>query len=416
VIPKKIFLGNTDIGSVVTEFKIVFKEKYNIETLSYYDADTPPSKIVSCKVDHNLYDLRNSIPYFRPRRISTRLKKVWEKWIDTHYFNKAVKECDVFIFFWNTFKKDHSDLEVLKQLGKKIIVCFVGDDARWYYSQKQELQSYGLRNIEYDNYDFSVKGLEQRLSYVRNAEKYADFIFSRLDQQQLGLRPYYRWHMMIDSSKYENKNLQRKECPVIAHAPTARKGKGTEYVLEVFERLEKEGIRFRKLLIENLDHASALKAYSDADIVIDQLICTGSGKLASEALGFGKVVLSHMAYDTYPQNLDVKDYPIVDVNPDTLYTKLKELILDHEARQRIADLGHAFAVRTLDFTHFCDKVLKLVDGEQIPHDYTPTFFREKFIPESEESVQVYNKWTDTVKNCDWYKANIKPGERAGLKF
>ncbi|MGZ3884879.1 MAG: hypothetical protein ACXVPD_12030, partial [Bacteroidia bacterium] len=194
--PKKIFLGNNDIASVVTELKVVFKEHFGKETLTYYDSNGPMTKILSGKVDYNIYNLRNLVPYFKPRRISSRIRKRWEDYLDKHFFEKAVNECDIFVFFWNTFKKDNSDLEVLRKLGKKVFVCFVGDDVRWYYGQKQEFNSYGMRHIEYANYDYSVKGLQGKLSYLRMAEKYADGIFSRLDQHQLGLRPYYCWHMM----------------------------------------------------------------------------------------------------------------------------------------------------------------------------------------------------------------------------
>ena len=72
--------------------------------------------------------------------------------------------------------------------------------------------------------------LNNKLEQIRNGEKYADMIFSRLDQAQLQLRPYYRWHMMVDMSKYEYTHIQKKK-PLIVHAPSNRKVKGTEYVL-----------------------------------------------------------------------------------------------------------------------------------------------------------------------------------------
>lgn len=49
-------------------------------------------------------------------------------------------------------------------------------------------------------------------------------------------------------------------------------------------------------------------------------------------------------------------------------------------------------------------------------DLKYSFFRNEFIPESAEALSVYNKWTETVKDCNWYKKTIKPGKRAGLIF
>ena len=356
------------------------------------------------------------MPYFKPRRISVKLKAIWDKKVDSYIYKKALKECDVFIFFWNTFYNDFSDLKKLKEANKTIINVFVGDDVRWFYSMKQELEGYQLAPIEYDEeYDYSIIALEQKLKYLRTAEKYSDFIFSRLDQAQLELRPYYRWNMMVPVKKFKDNSKQRKVKPVVAHAPSYRSGKGTSYVLEVFDQLKKDGIDFEPLLIENVPNLLAIEMYGNADILIDQLLCPGAGKLATEALASGTIVLGNMAYEIYPQK-NPKDCPIIDVNPKTLYSKLKEIILDYEFREKHAKKGRPYVEKYLDVDRFTQTVIDLVSGNEMPFDYKPTFFRENFIPESPEALSLYNSWTDTVKECTWYKKNIVSGERKGLKF
>jgi hypothetical protein len=270
--------------------------------------------------------------------------------------------------------------------------------------------------MEYDkSYDYSAKALNARLTYLRLAEKYSDFIFSRLDQAQLQLRPYYRWNMMVPIKKFKNNPEQRKEKPVVAHAPSNRAIKGTRLVLDAFDRLKKEGISFEPLLIENVPNQKAIEMYSDADIVIDQLFCPGTGKLATEALACGSIVMGHMAYNKYPQK-NPADCPIIDVNPDNLYQELKELILNYEFRKEHALKSRPYVEKHLDVKSFCEKVISLVNKEKIEFDYTPTFFRNNFIPESGESIEIYNNWNLVVKNCNWYKQFVKPGERAGLVF
>ncbi len=122
-----------------------------------------------------------------------------------------------------------------------------------------------------------------------------------------------------------------------------------------------------------------------------------------------------MAYDKFPQK-NPKECPIVDVNPDTLYEKLKELIVNFEYRQELAEKGRPYVEKYLDVRHFCNKVLEIVSGKEPEYDYVPTFFRDEFIPENQEYTNIYNESIKEVMNCDWYKQRIKSGEREGLHF
>lgn len=406
-------MGLTNIASMYLDLKESFNDK-DVRTLIVNKNST--HKIIHNYSDFNIQKAKNRIPYFRPRRISVRLKAIWDKQVDEYIYKKALKECDVFIFFWDTFSNDYSDLKKIKEANKTIINVFVGDDVRWFYSMKQEFESYQLSPIEYGKeYDYSVEKLAHKLNYIRTVEKYSDFIFSRLDQAQLELRPYYRWNMMVPVKKFKESSHQRKIKPVVAHAPSHRGVKGTAYVLKVFEQLKNDGIDFEPLLIENVPNQKAIEMYSNADILIDQLLCPGSGKLATEALACGTIVMGHMAYDIYPQQNPI-DCPIIDVNPKTLYTKLRELILDFDFRNEHAKKGRLYVEKYLNVDRFTQTVLDLVNGNKMQFDYKPTFFREQFIPESKEALVEYNKWNQYVADCEWYKENVKPGERDGLVF
>ncbi|MGZ3861834.1 MAG: hypothetical protein ACXVPN_07720 [Bacteroidia bacterium] len=408
----KIFLGNINLAGQLSDIRTGFA-KLGIDSIVATRTTGGPGDMGY--VDYNFSEYKyHSFKNVRPSKLQIALRDLFN--IDGKVFRRAMKECDAFIFMWDTFKYDYSDLEILKKKGKKVIHIFCGDDVRWYFSEKQEFEHYGLRPLEYeDGYDYSAGSVDRKLQKLRRVEKYADFIFSRLDQAQLQLRPYYRWNMMVLPEKYNHAPFQRENNPVIAHAPTSRKAKGTSFVLEAFERLKSEGIQFTPLLIEGVKNTEAIKMYESADIVIDQLIIPGTGKLATESLALGKVVLAHMAYDSYPQK-NPKECPIVDVNPDTIYSVLKELILDHKRRKEIASEGREYVNNYLDTTIFCKKVVSLLNGERVPFDYEPDFFNNKFIPESPEARTVYNKWNRFVENENWYKTSVKKGERSGLIF
>jgi glycosyltransferase involved in cell wall biosynthesis len=287
---------------------------------------------------------------------------------------------------------------------------------RWRNAANQELEKLGLNKIPFEEINlYSQNHLLRNLQRLRFAEKYADFIFSRLNQSQIQLRPYYCWNMMVEPDNYKHNEEQRKLNPVIVHAPTSKAIKGTTYVLKAFEQLKKDGIIFTPVLVENTPHIEALKIYENADIVLDQLILPGGGKLASEALAMGKVVISAMGYGSFPYK-NAEDCPIVDADINSIYSVLKELILDHKKRSDIAKKGRTFSEKYFKPKYFCDSIISLIANENsLPADYDPVFFRNDFLPEK-ENIEIFNKWTSFVKNEDWYKKYVSSGERAGLHF
>lgn len=410
----KIFVGLTNIASILSDIKHTFAA-LGVEAITAVHQNHA-GNIIHNQVDYDFSQMKHYwFGGVRPRFVQKKLQERWLKPED-RIWRKAVKECGTFVFIWNTFQPNYEDIAALKKMGKKVINVFVGDDVRWHKACAQEYVHFSMYPPEYDQADrFTIQDLTQRLRFLRTAEKQADFIFSRLDQAQLALRPYHRWNMMVNPGNIIENPSQRKQRPVIAHAPSNRKAKGSDYLLQALDQLEKEGVEFELKLIEGVTHKTALQMYQDADILVDQLLFPGTGKLSTEGLASGCVVLSHMAYDKYPQN-NPADCPIIDVDPDNVYQQLKDLIPDYARREKLAKQGRTYVEQHLDVKYFCEKILQLISGEKLDYDYTPSFFRQHFVPGSEEASILYNQWTDFVKDCDWYQQYVPEGERAGLKF
>lgn len=411
----KIFLGLSDIASQISDLSQIFEEKYGYETLSYHDDVNSP--IIKKNVDVNLANKKARIDKILPKFLNKLKYRLYGR-LEKKYFLKAKNECDVFIFFWKTFRHDSSDLKELKEAGKKIIICYTGDEARWYPSHKQQFEKYGLDPIEYDNLNLSDAALERKLSYIRNSEKYADAIFSRLDQHQLGIRPYYRWNMMVNASDFQENKVCREKTPIITHAPSSRSFKGTKYVLKTLQKMKNDGHDFEIQLVEGKPYAEAVQMYAKSDIVIDQVLCPGSGKLATECLAMGKVVVGRMAYDSFPQNKGkYKEYPIVDASVASLEEVLIDLINNPEKRKEIASKSRKFVEEVLDYRYFCEDVVKIIEGKMgRKEDYDPDFFSKYYIPEEESKIKVHNKYLNLIKDCEWYRPRVVEGERNKLKF
>ncbi|WP_323757907.1 glycosyltransferase [Roseivirga sp.] len=410
----KVFIGLNNIASVFSDLKNGFSD-LGIDTfiVSRYISS---SVIIHDYADFNTAKVKDSLPTLKPRILNSLVRKVWGKLVDAYIFRKAVKECDVFVFISSSFREDFADLEYLKRKGKKIVCVFVGDDVRWFFAMEQEFKKHGLAPIEYDIDGLKTQvALKERLTRIRTCERYSDFIFSRLDQGQLQLRPYYRWNMMVNAKQINENRAQRKVRPIVAHAPSDRSIKGTKYVLRAIEELKNEGYDFAVKLIENVPNEKAVELYSDVDIVIDQLLCPGTGKLATEALASGAVVMANMSYDNYPQK-NPADCPIVDVNPSTIKEELASLINDYERRSELAARGRAYVDKYLDIRIFCKKVINLIEGQPIQYDYIPSFFRNDYTPISEDEKELLNQWNACIQNEEWYGEFVADGEREGLKF
>ena len=408
---KKVFIGLADIASFIDDWGEGFKQN-NIETLK--GSISLQSPVQNSELDFVIQKVQDRIGYFKPGRISIRFKPWWNKMVQNYFLKKAVKECDIFIFIWQSFKNDYSDYKYLKEKNKKIITLFVGDDTRWFEAAKQELSLINLSPIEYKDYDYSTIALNEKLRHLRIAEKYSDIILSQPNNSQLFLRPYRNINLPIIAENY-SENKQQRAIPLLVHAPTSI-GKGTHYIEPIIKQLKEKGLSFEYQRIQNLPREKALEIYRNADIIIDQLLTPGGGKLAHEGLALGKVVLTLMAYDSYDQKKS-KDCPLVDVNADTLYNVLNDLIPDQLKRTHIAAKGRPYIEKYHNPKTIVNDLLEHLNSDiLIESDFYPDFYRNRFIPESEEATRVYNKWNEYVSDCDWYGKYIEPGERSGLKF
>lgn len=139
----------------------------------------------------------------------------------------------------------------------------------------------------------------------------------------------------------------------VAHAPTDRGAKGTQYALKVFETLAHDYPgRFEFDLIEGVSREVALRRYQAADVVVDQLLIGWYGAVGVEAMLLGKAVC------VFIKEEDLEPVPpamraelvqaVVHSTPTTLHDSLLRLERDRDLLLRHAQAGHAYARRWHD--------------------------------------------------------------------
>lgn len=131
--------------------------------------------------------------------------------------------------------------------------------------------------------------------------------------------------------------------PLVVHAPTNAKLKGTDRALAALQELADDGtIRLRHL--DRVPPAEMPHQLAQADIILDQFALGSYGALAVESLASGRLVLGHVSDHVrgYVREATGQELPIVEANVDTLPEVLRSLLADRDHSRAVAVRGPEF--------------------------------------------------------------------------
>jgi len=147
------------------------------------------------------------------------------------------------------------------------------------------------------------------------------------------------------------------EIPIILHVPTNPEVKGTRFLQSAIDKLKAEGLKFEFRFIRQLTQSEMYKEISKADIYVDELRVGCHGVTAVETMAAGKPTLTYIREDLVEKF--PSDFPIVNANPDTIYSKLKELILNAELRRDIGIKSRKYVEKYHDASVVADDLIKI---------------------------------------------------------
>jgi glycosyltransferase involved in cell wall biosynthesis len=144
--------------------------------------------------------------------------------------------------------------------------------------------------------------------------------------------------------------------PVIVHAPSSRRRKGTEHVVAACEGLDAD-----LEIVEGLRHDEAFERYRSADIVVDQLNAGWYGIFAIECMALGKPVVTFLHDEAVRRTEKAFDtrVPIVTTTAETLRERLRPLVADASERRRLGAAARAYVERVHDVERVADRLLAL---------------------------------------------------------
>ena len=160
----------------------------------------------------------------------------------------------------------------------------------------------------------------------------------------------------IDLSRIEPVPPSERARPLIVHAPSSRRRKGTEQVLAAVEGLDAD-----LELVEGLHHDEAFERYRAADIVVDQLNAGWYGIFAIEAMALGKPVVGFL-HDEAVRRTEAAfgvEVPLVSATKETLRECLRPLVASADERRSRGAASRAYVERVHDLARVTDRLLDL---------------------------------------------------------
>jgi glycosyltransferase involved in cell wall biosynthesis len=224
---------------------------------------------------------------------------------------------DVFHFYSSvTLVPASLQFRILHALGKRGIYHYLGSDIR---GKSREQLAYGLRA------DAEIVGSYDAIRWV----PHADVVLPGIEVSR------------IEPAIPD----ERRTRPVILHAPSSRRRKGTEHVVAACEGLDAE-LR----IVEGLTHGEAFEQYRDADVVVDQLNAGWYGVFAIECLALGKPVVTFLHEEAVRRTEAAYgvEVPLRSATKETLREALRPLVEDAALRRRLGAASRAYAERLHD--------------------------------------------------------------------
>lgn len=160
----------------------------------------------------------------------------------------------------------------------------------------------------------------------------------------------------IDLARIQPAPPPDRSRPLIVHAPSSRRRKGTDAVIAALDGLDAD-----LELVEGLHHDEALGRYRAADIVVDQLNAGWYGLFAIEAMALGKPVVTFLHDEAVRRTEEAFDtrVPLVSATADTLRERLRPLVASAEDRRRIGAASRAYVEHVHGIEHVADRLLAL---------------------------------------------------------
>ncbi len=242
-------------------------------------------------------------------------------------FARLAPRTDIFHFYFGlTLLPKSVQFPLLRALGKRSVMHFLGSDIRGKPPEELEwAKRAGAR----------VVGSYDAARWVPDAHV---------------IPPGIDVHAIAPAPPSDRKR------PVVLHAPSSRRRKGTEHIVAACRELDIE-----LEIVEGLDHREAFERYRRADVIVDQLNAGWYGVFAIEAMALGKPVVTFLHEEAVRRTEEAfgVPVPIVGATKETLTEALQPLAESAAERRRVGAASRAYAEEVHGLERMTDRLLAL---------------------------------------------------------
>jgi glycosyltransferase involved in cell wall biosynthesis len=277
----------------------------------------------------------------------------------------AVRRHDAFVFLYGeTITNTALELWLLRRLGKRTVVVFVGSDSRPPYIDGGWFPA----DRPFDAQAAAAAARRQRAK-VQRLERGASVCVNAPATGHFHARRFVHWLALGIPREVPAEPAEHPPREVIRalHGPSHPVLKGTARIREAVKVLRERGVELELATIEGRPNAEVLAALSDCDLVLDQLYSdTPMAAFATEAASLGRAVLvggyaaRSIAADAARHGLPLP--PTAFVEPEAFEAELARLAADAEARLRIGDAGRAFVAAHWTPAAVAGRLLRVLEG------------------------------------------------------
>lgn len=272
----------------------------------------------------------------------------------------SLLRCDLFVFAsGGTFFRG-LDLWVLRILGKRTLAVFNGTDARApYLSGIEWLAEPGL---DLDG----IRGRTRRTAaHVRRTERGVDAVIGHPAYCQLQRRPFYSYLAVgVPVPRAPDHDLRTEGPPVVLHAPTRPRQKGTAQIEAALEQLRQEGHAFEYRKLVGVPNEEVVAALLSSELVIDEVHGdTLLGGLGVEGAAAGcAVIVAGYAGDVIESTHTCPLPPIRLIDPDELLDEVRRNLAEPERRHQAGAALRSFVEANWRPVDVAGRVLAIFDG------------------------------------------------------
>jgi len=302
-----------------------------------------------------------SYPYHKKLKFFGNKPGLINRLLKYFYFIRHTVLYDVFIFNTrSTMLARKGDLKILKWLGKKTAMIYVGCDIRDknYYINSREKYTV-CKNCSYSYQERIGCVMEDKYRETDIIHKTVTASFSHPFDAMILNGKFNYLYLLLELEQYEP-SYKINDILKIVHIPSDDGIKGTNYVIEAINRLKKENVEFEFELLRNKSHEEVKKSIRNADILIDQMVAGWYGLISIESMAMGKTTVCYLRDELYKF---IPEIPIINLNPDNLEEGLHKLIIEKEKLTEYGKKGRQYTEKYHDHIKNSKDLLNVISGE-----------------------------------------------------